>query len=316
MRRLIVLTLLTVTGAVSIVAGQARQDSTGIRLEKVRDSLFLVTGGRGPGEQASISGNTTVFITTAGVVLVDAKYPGYGKAILDQVKSVTDKPVTMIINTHTHQDHTGSNTEFPRTVDVVAHENTKTNMARMDQFKGDNAAFLPKKTFKDKMSLLSGNDRIDLYYFGAGHTNGDAVIVFPALRTAVMGDLFARKWAPLVDANNGGSAIAFPRTLAKAVTGLKDVDTLITGHSTTTIGSGRNVTFIRSEPVMTWDDLREYADFMREFVAAAETSMKAGKSVDEAVSSLKLPDKYRSYNMANLKADVQRVYDELDGKLK
>src|SRR5262249_23139457 len=173
-------------------------------LEKVKDSLFIVTGGRGPGEQASISGNTTVFITATGVVLVDAKYPGYGKAILDQVKSVTEKPVTLIINTHTHQDHTGSNTEFPRTVDVVAHENTKTNMARMDQFKGDKALFLPKKTFKDKMSLLSGNDRIDLYYFGAGHTNGDAVIVFPALRTAVMGDLFARKWAPLIDANNGG----------------------------------------------------------------------------------------------------------------
>ena len=183
-------------------------------------------------------------------------------------------------------------------------------MARMDQFKGENAAFLPKKTFKDKMSLLAGKDRIDLYYFGAGHTNGDAVIVFPALRTAVMGDLFARKWAPLVDAANGGSAVAFPQTLARAVSGLKDVDTVITGHSTTTIGSGRNATFPRSSPVMTWADLREYADFTRDLVAAAEAAMKAGKSVDEAVSGLRLPDKYKDYNMANLKADVQRVYDE------
>jgi glyoxylase-like metal-dependent hydrolase (beta-lactamase superfamily II) len=183
-------------------------------------------------------------------------------------------------------------------------------MARMDQFKGENAAFLPKKTFKDKMSLLAGKDRIDLYYFGAGHTNGDAVIVFPALRTAVMGDLFARKWAPLVDANNGGSAVAFPQTLAKAVAGLKDVDTLITGHSTTTLGSGRDVTFVRSNPVMRSADLREYADFMRDLVAAAETAMKAGKGVDEAVSGLKLPDKYKDYNMANLKADIQRIYDE------
>ena len=93
-------------------------------------------------------------------------------------------------------------------------------MTRMDQFKGENAAFLPKKTFKDR-TVAPDRARIGsiCYYFGAGHTNGDAVIVFPALRTAVMGDLFARKWAPLVDAGNGGSAVAFPQTLARAVGG-------------------------------------------------------------------------------------------------
>ena len=311
MRRFIVLSVLTITGALSIVVARAQQDPTIIRLEKLKDALYIVTGGRGPGEQASISGNTTVFITNTGVVLVDTKYPGYGKAILDQVRSVTDMPVTMIINTHSHADHTSGNSEFPRTVEIVAHENTKTNMTRMDQFKGENAAFLPKKTFKDRMSLLTGKDRIDLYYFGAGHTSGDAVIVFPALRTAVMGDLFARKWAPLVDAGNGGSAVAFPQTLARAVAGIKDVDTVITGHSTTTIGSGRDMTFIRSNPVMKWADLQEYADFTRDLVAASEAAIKAGKSVDEAAGGLKLPDKYKDYNMANLKADVQRVYDEL-----
>jgi glyoxylase-like metal-dependent hydrolase (beta-lactamase superfamily II) len=310
MRRLIVLTVLTVTGVVSIVAAGAQQDATIIRLEKVKDALYIVTGGRAPGEQAGVGGNTTVFITDTGVVLVDTKYPGHGKAILDQVKSVTGKPVTMIINTHTHGDHTGGNSEFPRTVDFIAHENTKTNMERMDQFKGENTAFLPKRTFKDRMSLLAGKDRIDLYYFGAGHTNGDTVIVFPALRTVVMGDLFARKWAPLIDANNGGSAIAFPQTLAKAATSLKDIDTVITGHSTTTIGSGRGATFVRSNPVMRPADLQEYADFMRDFVAAAQAAMKAGKSVDEAVSGLKLPDRYKDYNMSNLRANVLRVYDE------
>src|SRR5262245_64090917 len=116
-------------------------------------------------------------------------------------------------------------------------------MSSIDQFKGKNDVFVPKKTFKDKMSLLTGKDRIELYYFGAGHTNGDAVIVFPALRAAVMGDLFARKWAPLVDAANGGSTVAFPQTLANAVRGIKEVDTVITGHSTTTLGSGSNVSF-------------------------------------------------------------------------
>jgi len=170
---------------------------------------------------------------------------------------------------------------------------------------------VPKKTFKDKMSLMDGKDRIDLYYFGAGHTNGDAVIMFPALRTVVMGDLFARKWAPLIDATNGGSALAFPQTLAKAVAGLKDVDTVITGHATTTVGTGRDVKFVRSNPVVTLADLREYADFTRDFVMAAQTAVKAGKGPDEAAGTLKLPDKYKDYNMTNATADVQRVYDEM-----
>ena len=251
-----------------------------------------------------------MFIADGGVVLIDTKYPGLGKAILEQVKSVTSKPITTIINTHTHGDHTGGNSEFPRTVEFVAHERTKANMARMDEFKGENAAFLPKKTFKDRMSLGGGRNRIDLYYFGPGHTDGDTVIVFPALRTLVMGDLFARKWAPLVDSNNGGSATAFPQTLAKVVGGIRDVDTVITGHSTTTMGSGPGVTFVRSNPMMTWADLQEYADFMREFVAAADAARKAGKSVDEAVNGLKLPDRFKDYNMAQAKADVQKVYDE------
>src|SRR5207247_9148648 len=110
MRRLIVRSSLTSTGARSIVVARAQQDATIIRLEKLQDALYIVTGGRGPGEQASISGNTTVFITNTGVVLVDTKYPGYGKAILDQVKSVTAKPVAMIINKHTHAGNPSSTT--------------------------------------------------------------------------------------------------------------------------------------------------------------------------------------------------------------
>ena len=305
-----VLMALLVVGTLSMTLARAQQDPTAVQIEKVKDGLYVITGGRGSAPGASVSGNTTVFVATGGVVLVDTKYPGFGKIILDLVKSVTNKPVTTVINTHTHGDHTGSNDGFPRTVEFVAHENTKTNMARMDEFKGANAVFLPKRTFKDSLSLFGGADTIDLHYFGRGHTDGDTVLVLPALRTAVMGDLFARKWAPLVDAGNGGSAIAFPRTLANAVAAIRGVDTVITGHSTTTIGAGANMTFTRSNPVMRWADFQEYADFVRAFVEAAQATLKAGKSVDEAVSGLKLPDRFKDYNMANARADVQRVYEE------
>ena len=244
------------------------------------------------------------------MVLIDTKLPGFAGAILDKVKSVTPRPVTTIINTHTHGDHTGGNTDFPRSVEVVTQENTRANMAKMDAFKGSNEGFLPRKTFKDRLTLGSGAEQMDLYYFGRGHTNGDAVIVLPALRIAIFGDLFARKWAPLVDAGNGGSAVEYPQTLAKAMAGVKNVDTIITGHSSRTIGSGATAKFEPFGPVEKWADLQEYQDFTREFVASAQASMKAGRTVDQAVAEMKLPAKYAAYDMANARNDVQRVYEE------
>src|SRR5205085_8084184 len=134
-----------------------------------------------------------------------------------------------IINTHTHGDHVSGNVEFPTTVDIVVQENTKANMEQMrpvtglpqnapptNIFKEHNGVGLPKRTFKDKMTLGSGADQIDLYYFGRGHTNGDAWVVFPALRIVHSGDIFAGKSVPLIDDANGGSMMEISGTLMKA----------------------------------------------------------------------------------------------------
>ncbi len=136
MRRTMLLGVLLAVGGVGIVAGQAPQQPNVAEIEKVRDNLFMIKGG---------GGNTAAFVTASGVVLVDTKIANWGPAIMDKVRSVTDKPVTTIINTHTHGDHTGSNEFFPASVEVVAHENTKTNMEKMKQFEGEKAQFLPDR---------------------------------------------------------------------------------------------------------------------------------------------------------------------------
>jgi cyclase len=307
--RFVVLGGVVLSGTLIGVVATAQNAPAPLHIEKVKDNLYVITGGRGTGSSSStVSGNTSVFVTAAGVVLVDTKLPGFGTGILEQVRSVTAKPITMIINTHTHVDHTGGNPELPRNVEHVAHVNTGANMARMDLFKGTNQSLLPTRTFSDRLSLMTGPDRIDLYYFGPGHTNGDTIVVFPALRVAATGDLFARKWAPLVDAANGGSAAQFPNTLDKALAGIKDVDQLITGHATTPIG--REGTFTAFSPVARWSDLQEYAAFTHALVDAARAAKTAGKTVDEALAGLKLPERYRDYNMNNARADIQRVYEE------
>ena len=257
------------------------------QIEKLKDNLFMITGG---------GGNTAAFIHANGVVLVDTKNPGWGQAILDKVKSVTNKPVTHIINTHTHGDHVGSNEFFPASVEVVAHANTATNMTKMSNFADASKKFaLPDKTFTDKTTVLSGADAIDVYYFGPGHTNGDAFIVFRALRTMHAGDIFARKGTPLLDMNNGGSGVKIGDTLAKAAAGIKDVDSVITGHST----------------VMTLQDLREYAEFNRAFLASVQASIKAGKMADQAAAEMKLPANFAAYDVSRALENVQKLYIEL-----
>jgi cyclase len=276
MRRATVLGLLVIAGALPVVMAQppAANAPKVIEVEKVKDNLFVLRGG---------GGNTAVFVGADGVTVVDAKNPGWGKPILDKIKELTPKPVTTLINTHTHGDHVSGNVEFPTTVDVIAQENTKANMEKMPIFKDNNGAGMAKKTFKDKMTLGKGADEIDLYYFGRGHTNGDAFVVFPALRVAHSGDIFAGKQVPLIDEANGGSMLQISDTLTKAHDGIKDVDTIINGHMPT---------------LTTWADLKEYAEFNKDLVAWMQDELKAGKTPEQAAAEWKLPEKYKGYNPA------------------
>ena len=315
MKRSIVLGVLIGIGALSFVVAAQQQAGRGgqpaprvVEVEKLKDNLFLLKGG---------GGNTAVFITGAGVVVVDAKNPGWGQPILDKIKELTNKPITTLINTHTHGDHVSGNVEFPSTIDIIVQENTKTNMVKMipnstaqDQtvpaqtiFQTNNGRGLAKRTFKDKMTLFKGADEIDLYYFGRGHTNGDAWVVFPALRTVHAADIFSGKNVPLLDANNGGSAVLIADSLQKGYDTLKNVDTIITGHSTQ----------------MTMADLKEYIAFNREFVSDVQAAKKAGKSVDEVAAAWKIPAKYAGYAPADanrVKNNVRLAYAELGAAAK
>ncbi len=161
------------------------------------------------------------------------------------------------------------NVEFPATVDVVTHENTKANMAKMlapsgfppstatqTIFEANGGRGLPKRTFTDKMTIGSGNDQVDLWYFGRGHTNGDAWVVFPTLKVMHAGDIFSGKNIPLLDAINGGSGVDMPDTLSKAAdfATSAQIEMIITGHSTQ----------------MTVADLREYSAFNGDFLSAGQ----------------------------------------------
>jgi cyclase len=232
-------------------------------------------------------------------VVVDTKLAGWGPQILEKIKSVTDKPITTIINTHTHGDHVGSNEFFDPKVEIVVQENTAANMLKMEALQGpDKKHALADKTYKDKLSIGSGADKVDLYYFGPAHTNGDTFVVFPALKVMHAGDVFPRKGTPLIDVNNGASGVAYPDTLAKAAEGIKDVETVIPGHS----------------DVTDWAAFLEFGEFNKEFLAATQAAKTAGKTPEQAIAEFKLPGKFSAYQMTGLKDNVTKIYAELDKK--
>ncbi len=306
MKRIVLLTSLIAAGAMTYVAAQqGGQKPMVVEVEKLKDNLFVLKGG---------GGNTTVFVQSNGITVVDTKNPGWGAPILAKIKELSPKTITTIVNTHTHGDHVSGNVEFPTTVDIVVQENTAANMKQMrpvtglskpgappapNIFEQNGGKGLPKRTFKDRMTIGKGPDQIDLYYFGRGHTNGDAWVLFPALRVVSAGDIVSGKNLPLLDANNGGSGLEIGDSIAKAHATLSKVaDTVVTGHSVN----------------MNMTELMEYATFNREFADAMRAAKKGGQGVEEVVKTWKQPAKYQGYadvQEARLRSNAQVIFDEI-----
>src|SRR5204862_7430977 len=161
---LVAIACLSLSVAAYQQAGRGQSQAGVVDVDKLRDNLYVLKGG---------GGNTAVFIAANGVIVVDTKNPGWGQPILEKIKTLTDKPVTTIINTHTHGDHVSGNVEFPASVDVMVQENTKKYMEQTNPvyglqttqpesiFKKNNGRGLPKRTFKDTWTMGSEGDQID-----------------------------------------------------------------------------------------------------------------------------------------------------------
>ena len=302
MKRFTVLATLALAGALTVaVAAQQpppHPSVDNLTVEKVKDNLWVIRGG---------GGNTAAFVTASGVTLVDTKEPGWGQPLLDKVKTITDKPVTTVINTHAHYDHTSGNIVMAPSVAIIAHENTAKMMPtistvtgrgdRPNVFKDNPGKGLATRTFKDKLTIGSGADQINLHYFGPAHTGGDAFVEFVALRVMHTGDAFARKAVPLIDGLNGGSGVQFAATIRKAVDGVKNVDTIINGH-----------TPAQTTPA----EMREFADFVSDFVAHVQAAKKAGKTAADAIKTWTAPAKYSGYAAPDAAASAwaQVIFDE------
>jgi glyoxylase-like metal-dependent hydrolase (beta-lactamase superfamily II) len=168
-----------------------------LKLEKITDDLYNISGD---------GGNVAAYLTNDGVIIIDDKFERDHADIVAKVKSISDKPIKYVLNTHQHGDHTGGNEKLLGSAEIIAHKNARANMVQ-GKMPG-----VPRVSFTDETEVFLGGKEVRAHYFGRGHTNGDAVIHFPALRVIHTGDLFVTG-TPFIDYSAGGSAVEWTRTL-------------------------------------------------------------------------------------------------------
>ena len=196
-----------------------------LTINKVKDNLYEIEGD---------GGNVGVLVTTEGVILIDDKFDQDHNAIVAQVKSVTPQPIKYVLTTHHHQDHSGGNAKFLPTADVISTSMARANIVANKQ--GTDVPTAPARlAFTQEMSVFLGGQEVRARHFGRGHTNGDAIVYFPALKTLHTGDLMAGA-SPLIDYPGGGSIVEWTKTLDEALK--LDFDTVIPGHGKVTDKAG------------------------------------------------------------------------------
>jgi cyclase len=245
-----------------------------IEVQKLHSNLFLVTGAHA---------NTVVFVRSKDVVVIDTKgpRPWWGSAIADEVKRLTRLPITTVINTSASGSHVGGNPAFANgKIEIIAHEHAPADMRFMKlMFPKLTGGGLPTRTFKDRLTVGAGADRLELYYFGPTTNRSSIFIVIPALRVMLTGVAFADKALPALTRPAGGNGVEFPATLTKALPLTRDIDAIIPGHG----GVGKP------------KDLEVHRDFMRDFLEYARQAKKSGKTAAAAAKAWRVPARYAGY---------------------
>jgi cyclase len=236
-------------------------------IQQVKPGFYVVTGA---------GGNTGVRVTSEGVIVVDTKNLGdqFYNGLIEQIKTVTDKPVKYVIVTHHHQDHSGNIQKFVDAgAQVIAQENLKTNLVTYAPAQGKPGP--PNVTYAKEYTVKLGGAEVQIHYYGRAHTNGDSVVYFPDLKIVQAGDVIVGV-APNVDFPFGGSAVEWPNVLDSILK--LDFDTAVPGHSAP------------NQVLMTKADVQAYKQKWDTLDSRAIELVKKGVPKDQLLAQIKTDD--------------------------
>jgi len=249
---------------VSSTSFAQQTEVTPVKLDKLTDRLYQILGGRGA--------NGGVFIGDDGVLVIDAKMTQESvEQTIQEIQKITDKPIKYLVNTHSDGDHIAGNRYFPQSVMIIAHENCRQEVfhPRRDGQPSEwnspeLAPFVPSVTYRHKMDIYLGSKKVELWYFGVGHTTGDTVVYFPEEKIAFLGDQIFMGRPQLIHSYKGGNSFEHVKALTKMLETL-DAEKFCSGHS---------------DPVDR-STVKHHIEEMKNIQAKVKTLVGQGKSLEE-----------------------------------
>jgi len=237
-------------------------------------------------------------------VLVDDQYAPLAPKIEAALKTITDKPLRFILNTHYHGDHTGGNEILGKSAPIVAHENVRKRLASGTTRLGTNTppspkAALPILTFNDSVTIHLNGEDVRAVHMPHGHTDGDAVIWFTQSNVVHMGDDFFNGTLPFIDTENGGSVKGLIANVETVLATVRDDAKIIPGHGALSDKAG----------------LRKYVEMLKAASAAVQSGIAAGKSLDQ-LKEEKVLAPWEEWGKGFIKTDMftETLYRELSRK--
>ncbi len=248
-------------------------------------------------------GNIGVSYGPDGTVLIDDQFAPLTPKIQAAIAGLGAEPVTYLINTHWHGDHTGGNENFGKTgALIMAHDHVRERMLGIQKSgRGNEPASpseaLPTVTYHDGLKLHLNGDEVHVKHMKHGHTDGDSIIFWKKANVLHMGDLFFNKMSlPFIDLASGGNARGVLAAAEQALTMVDDETKIIPGHG----------------PMATKADLIAYRDMMKTVIATVEQAQGKGKSLEQ-VQAMKPAAQWDVNPDAFIKGDafVEAVYRSL-----
>jgi cyclase len=276
---------LVVTAAAARGAGQVGTSETVIQkaTEQFENSPLKTTSlGEGLFMFSGDGGNVTAIVDAGSTLLIDSGVDSRATELSEATFKATLRPVTQLVNTHWHFDHTGGNVYFGSAgVTIIAQENVKKRLSSVQDvpFVGLRDGHyppqaLPTVTYSSHMTLRQGSQRLILANYGSAHTDGDTVIYISPANVAVVGDIFSNPVYPIIDLASGGSIDGMINSLDRVLTQTDEQTKIVPGHGA----------------VASRADLQNYRDMLVQVRQRVELLIAAGKTMDEAVAAAPTKD--------------------------
>ncbi|MEO9468794.1 MBL fold metallo-hydrolase [Parasphingorhabdus sp.] len=265
-----------------------------IKTEQLADGVAVLFGA---------GGNIGVSHGPDGTVLIDDQFAPLTPKIQAAITALGAEPVSYLINTHWHGDHSGGNENFGKAgALIMAHDHVRERMLGVQKTGRGNDPASPKEalpviTYHDGIKLHLNGDEVHVKHVSHAHTDGDSMVFWKKANILHMGDLYFNKVTlPFIDLNSGGNARGVLAAAEKALTMVDDNTKIIPGHG----------------PMATKADLTGYRDMMKAVIGAVEAAQAEGKTLEQ-VQAMKPAAQWDTNPKAFIKGDafVEAIYKSL-----